>query len=243
MGDFLQHNKYLFVFAHPDEEIYTCVTIQRLALQNKTVHVLYVTSGDYNGPKLVEIREKEALEAVQLLGIKSENVRFLRIPEKRLMSELKDVRGQIEQIVAAFDSDCLVTHDFEGGHNGHDAVSYVATKAARILPTYTFPAYHDWPERRKYNRFISQHPATETFRLDNEQKDLKRSVMNVHASQKRFMDEILDSDSREQFFDHEKLRKLDEPYDYTKAPTDPVGYEFPGSPIRFADFISAIERV
>lgn len=243
MSDFFQHDKYLFVFAHPDEEIYTCATIQRLVSQDKDVRFLYVTSGDYNGPEFIEIREEEVRKAMQLVGISGDDVQFLRTPEKQLMSELKNVCGQIERVIVAFHPNCVVTHDFEGGHNGHDAVSYAATKAAQTLPTYTFPAYHDWPERRKYNRFVAQHPVTETFRLDSKQKDLKRSVMDAHASQKRFMDEILDSESSEQFFNHEKLRKLDTPYDYTKPPTDPVGYEFPGSSIQFTDFVSAIEKV
>lgn len=242
MYNFFRYNRYLLVFAHPDEEIYVCATMQQIMRKGKNLRILYVTSGDYSGPQMQPIREKEIHEALNHIGVDKDSVQFLRIPEKTLLDKLASVRERIKETIAELRPECVITHDFEGGHNGHDAVSYAATAAAGSLPVYTFPAYHGQPEQRAYNRFIQNHPATETFTLNDSQKKLKKAVMEAHASQKRFMTEIIKSDSSEQFFDREKLRKLEKPYDYTMPPTDPIGYEFPSSTLRFADFVSAVKK-
>jgi len=139
-------------------------------------------------------------------------------------------------------SDCIIGHDFEGGHNGHDGVSFCASETAKNLgiPFYAFPAYHNWPEKRAFNQFVSPHEATYTKELNENEAELKRSVMLAHKTQKEFMDAIFDGDSKGIFFKREVLRKVELPVDYTKPPTDPVGYEFPGSKVRFEDFKKAI---
>jgi|GEM_PF-4077246 len=49
---FFDYANYLFIFAHPDDEIYTCVTISELIKKGKIVNIIYFTSGDYNGAEL-----------------------------------------------------------------------------------------------------------------------------------------------------------------------------------------------
>jgi len=148
MKDFYQFSRYLFVFAHPDDEIYTCAFIQKLVSEGKNVDVLYVTSGDYQGPEVIEVREKEVQESMQLLNVSMTNVHFMRVPERQLMNRVNETHENLLAQVIKLAPDCIIGHDFEGGHNGHDAVSFCASRVADELhvPLYVFPAYHAWPE-------------------------------------------------------------------------------------------------
>ena len=76
MGAFLDHSRYLFVFAHPDDEIYSCAFMHSLVEQGKEVQIIYVTNGDYRGPTYGPLREIETLAAMNLIGVPQEKVHF-----------------------------------------------------------------------------------------------------------------------------------------------------------------------
>ncbi len=242
MKDFFQFSRYLFIFAHPDDEIYTCAFIQKLVSDGKKVDILYVTSGDYQGPEMIEKREKEVQKSMQILTAPMTNVHFMRIPERQLMSRVNEVRDSMFAQSLSLNPDCIVTHDFEGGHNGHDGVSFCASRAADELhiPLYVFPAYHAWPEKRIWNQFVSPWEATNILTLSPEMKILQNRVIAAHATQAVFFDTIKQSSSHNLFSTREVLRLVSQPINYAEPPTTPVGYEYPGSKIRFEDFKTAI---
>lgn len=243
MNNFLHHKSYLFVLAHPDDEIYSCAFIQELVQNDKKVQVVYVTSGDYQGAEQGPIREAEALKSMSTLGVLEENVHFLRIPERQLMSKVKVLVETLFEKSENISPDCVVTHDFEGGHNGHDAVSFAASKTAAQHDSdlYVFPAYHDWPEKRLYNQFVSPRQATDTLLLTGKTKSLKSQIVDIHKSQTKFFQIIKDSSSSEAFMSREVLREVKEPIDYTQPPTTPLGYEYPESNIKFEAFKVSID--
>lgn len=242
MNNFLHHKSYLFILAHPDDEIYSCAFIQELVQNDKKVQVVYVTSGDYQGAEHGPIREAETLRSMSILGLSGENVHFLRIPERQLMLQVKDLLEILTKKSEVILPDCIVTHDFEGGHNGHDAVSFAASQTAVKYRSalYVFPAYHDWPENRFYNQFISSVQPTDTIALTDKTKSLKNKIIDSHASQAGFFQTIRESSSYEALMSREVLREVIEPIDYTKPPTTPLGYEYPGSSIKFEDFKASI---
>lgn len=242
MKDFFQFSRYLFVFAHPDDEIYTCAFIKELVSHGKDVDVLYVTSGDYQGPEVAKIREEEVQESMRLLNVSSTNVHLMRIPERQLMNKVNEARENLLKQAIKLAPDCIVGHDFEGGHNGHDAVSFCASRVAEELhiPLYVFPAYHGWPEKRIWNQFAS-HEATGTLLLSPEMKMLQDRVIAIHASQEGFFNTIKQSSSYELLSNREVLRLISQSINYMEPPTTPVGYEYPGSKIRFEDFKIAIK--
>lgn len=241
MKDFSQFSRYLFVFAHPDDEIYTCAFIQKLVNEDKKVDVLYVTSGDYQGPEVIEVREKEVRESMRLLNVPMTNIHFMRIPERQLMNKVSETRKNLLAQVIKLAPDCIVGHDFEGGHNGHDAVSFCASRVAEELhiSLYVFPAYHGWPEKRIWNQFAS-HKATDTLTLTPDMQVLQDQVVATHASQAGFFNTIRQSSSNGLLSAREVLRLVSQPINYAEPPTTPVGYEYPGSKIRFEDFKTAI---
>lgn len=241
MKDFFQFSRYLFVFAHPDDEIYTCAFIQKLISEGKKVDILYVTSGDYQGPEMIKVREEEVRESTQLLNVPMPNVHFMRVPERQLMNKVNEARNNLLAQAKELAPDCIVGHDFEGGHNGHDAVSFCASRVAGELhiPLYVFPAYHGWPEKRLWNQFAS-HEATDILTLTPEMKVLQDRVIVIHASQAGFFNTIRQSSSNELLSTREVLREVTQPINYMEPPTVSVGYEYPGSKLRFEDFKTAI---
>ena len=95
----IDNSERILIFApHPDDETLACGgTIQKAIAQGKTVKVVFVTSGDSFGndyemthsskdnPKDVDLgylRQKEALQATEILGLTKENIIFLGYPDR-----------------------------------------------------------------------------------------------------------------------------------------------------------------
>ncbi|MCX6090768.1 MAG: PIG-L family deacetylase, partial [Candidatus Atribacteria bacterium] len=90
--------KILIFAPHPDDEILACAgVIQQAVAAGKTVKVVFITSGDsfgagYAGQKgepndiqkieLGYLRQSEAAEAAQILGLSKENIIFLGYPDR-----------------------------------------------------------------------------------------------------------------------------------------------------------------
>lgn len=238
---FEQPTNYLFIFCHPDDEVYTVNIIKTLTDAGKRVDFVYVTSGDYAGPDFGPKRELEATKSAEALGVHQSHVYFLRFPERELLSRANEAREAVHEIVQSLSPECIVSHDYEGGHNLHDFVSYCTYTASKKTGAdlWVFPAYHGQPASRLWNQFIPGRKADFTLEVD-QASQLKRRVIEAHATQKDFFDLILHSTSKEPFLSREVLRFM-ESVDFTKRPTDPLGYEFAGSPVKFSDFAAAVK--
>jgi len=238
MDTFFQHKKYLFIFAHPDDEIYTCAFLSTLVNAGKDVDLLYVTSGDYQGPEMISIRESELTQSMQILNVKAGNVHLLRIPERKLMDSVEETYEKVLAVASQLSPDCIIGHDFEGGHNGHDAISFVASRTAEKLNValYVFPAYNGWPQERQWNQFASTRTATDTLLLTPVLKDIQDKVISAHSSQQTFFDSIMQSNSYSWFSSREVLSLVSQQINYLEPPTTPVGYEYPNSRLHFNDF-------
>jgi LmbE family N-acetylglucosaminyl deacetylase len=242
MRNFFQYKKYFFIFAHPDDEIYTCAFIHKLVSEGKDVDLLYITSGDYQGPEVAGIRETELTQSMQVLNVRANNLHLLRIPERKLVDNIKEVLEKTLVLAHRLSPDCVVGHDFESGHNGHDAVSFIASCIAEKfgVSLYAFPAYSGWPEERQWNQFASSREVTDTLPLTADLKVIQDRVIAAHKSQQVFFDTVMQSNSYVLFSSREVLSYVSRPIDYAKPPTIPVGYEYPNSKIHFSDFRKTI---
>jgi len=244
MNKFFDYNRYLFVLTHPDDEIYSCAFMQQLIMDGKQVYVLYVTSGDYRGKEQGPIREVEALSSMEIIGVDKEKTHFLRIPERQLMNIVSEMSDAILEVSEMVSPDCIITHDFEGGHNGHDAVSFATSKVSSKynISLYVFPSYHNWPENRLWNQFTPGKDATDTLLLTKEMKALQERVIKCHKTQESFFQLATEGTSSELFKSREVLKAVKEPIDYFQPPTTPLGYEYPGSSITYEDFKDSITK-
>ena len=83
----------LIIAPHQDDESLGCGGAIALAIKaGYNVHVIFVTDGSQSHPgskkypldKLIALREKEAIAALSILGVKKSDIHFMRLPDGRL---------------------------------------------------------------------------------------------------------------------------------------------------------------
>lgn len=130
--------KFIFVFAHPDDETFSSGgTIAKLVSSKHKVNLITATKGEAGEPgnppittreKLGEAREKELRRAAKILGIS--NIFFLELIDGKVRyTRIKKLQSKILSILKKEKPDVVVTFDKNGGsnHPDHKAVSKATT--------------------------------------------------------------------------------------------------------------------
>lgn len=244
MKDIFSHDRYAFIFGHPDDEMHCATLIKNLVDAHKHVVLVYVTSGNRYGDDIGLLREAEASKVAKLLNIPQDNLNLLHITEREVKLNLKKILSEIDLILHTNNVECVVTHDHEGGHSVHDFTSFCGYKCARAagIDLWTFPAYHGQPHERVVNVFIPNENADMQLNLDADQAVFKTKIMTTHQTQQKYF-ENLPKKAMDRLLTREIFRNVLGDIDYTKPPTSPVGFDFDGSPTRFADFLKAIKEI
>ena len=242
----LEHpSNILCILAHPDDEVYCCCFLHDCVANNDRVFVAYLMDEDVEREK--NTREQEARTAMRIIGIDPSHVHFLRMTKQAAFDRLEDEIEQLRNIVQTEKIDCVVGHDYEGGHEAHDIASFCASEVVRLerIPKHVvFPVYHGKPQGRKGARFMEgRGPIIENV-LDRTQQQIKRRVLECHASQKAHFDGLRQSapDYESLLFSREVFIVQERPIDYAKKPSVVVGYEFHRNGFSFADFQKALKR-
>lgn len=250
----LDAKNYLFLFAHPDDEVFIAGTMKQLLVRGAELHGVWVTSGDYFGKGAQ--REAELSRAADILGLPGRWRHLLRLPDLGLLRELDRAADKTARLLRETAPDVVFANAFEGGHPDHDAVNFLAYEAsfrAGIRPQiFEFPlyngsgqAYHWW---WRINSFPPGNTPTLHNRLTDEAIDCKYRMMREYSSQWMYMIPARLASS------YSKLKMLGEPYrlcpknrDHTQAPhTGMLNYERPFNSfmkIRFRDFQEAVANV
>ncbi len=131
--------KFLFVFAHPDDETFSSGgTIAKLTQNKHRVVLITATKGEAGEPgnppittrdKVGEVREQELRRAAKILGIF--NIHFLGLIDGTLRYiKNSDIENKVAKIIAQEKPDVVVTFDKLGGsnHPDHKVISRTATK-------------------------------------------------------------------------------------------------------------------
>ncbi|HVF09480.1 MAG TPA: PIG-L family deacetylase [Abditibacteriaceae bacterium] len=237
-----RHDNYLFVFAHPDDEVYCCGLMSRLVAAGKTMTAIFLTSGDAGGN--AHVREQEVAASMQGIGISETQTYLLRIPEKAVLGSLGQITSRLAELFAAIGPDCVVGMDYEGGHEVHDAASYATSYclADYAAAHYVFPLYHNENGQRVAGGFLPSRKATDTILLTDHESDIKIRVLEAHRGQ---IGHFLHLQKRNpEYFKtilcHEIFRKIESPIDYKARPWTEIGYESHRNGFKFADFQDAI---
>jgi len=76
------HADILIISPHPDDDVIIASgVVQRAVARGETVYIVYVTNGDFNGVAVAPIREDEAVNAQQVLGVPENRLIFLGYPD------------------------------------------------------------------------------------------------------------------------------------------------------------------
>lgn len=130
--------KFLFVFAHPDDETFSSGgTIAKLSKKHKVI-LITATKGEAGEPgnppittrdKLGIVREKELRDAAKVLGIK--RIHFLGYIDGKLRyARNKKLENKILSIFKVEKPDTIITFEKGGGsnHPDHKTISKATTK-------------------------------------------------------------------------------------------------------------------
>jgi LmbE family N-acetylglucosaminyl deacetylase len=136
--------KYLFIFAHPDDEVVIAGTMKQLLDGGAEVEAAWVTCGDYFGN--IETRLAELARVTTILGLREDSIHLLRLPDLGLVRMLNQAVDKVADMLKSVKPDAIFANAYEGGHPDHDAVNFLAYEAsyrADIKPKlYEFPFYN-----------------------------------------------------------------------------------------------------
>jgi LmbE family N-acetylglucosaminyl deacetylase len=247
--------RYLFIFAHPDDDAFICGMMCTLLRSGALVSAVWATSGDYFGQQTR--REGELSRAMDLIGLDENHRHLLRFHDLGLIRSLPDVADQMTRLVREIEPTHIIVNAYEGGHPDHDCVNFCAVEASqksKITPElYEFPLYNGsgpfyyWSWR--INGFPPPAHETYYFKLTSEIINKKYAVMKTYAeSQWMYMIPArLASPKNFLKSKGEVYRKFSVARNYT-APPHPgkINYERWFNffmKIRYSDFRQAVERV
>ncbi len=238
------NSNYLFVFAHPDDEVYCCVLMHQLIRNGKKLTAVFITSGDTGTNP--EARELEVMESMAAIGVGKENIFLLGFPEKIVLANIAKIIESLKDITVKVQPDCIVGMDYEGGHEIHDSASYVASQIALSssqTQQYVFPVYHAENAHRVAGVFLPNRLATDTIKLSPDDVSVKISVLESHRGQiGHFLHlQRQKPDYFQLLFTREIFRRIIEPIDYAQRPSSEMGYESHRNGFKFADFENAIK--
>jgi len=94
-----------------------------------------------------------------------------------------------------------------------------------------------------WNEFTADRKADFQLTLNKNQRAFKERLFKIHVTQEKYFAKLLGGSSKGNVLGREVLRFVHGPIDYYTPPTDPVGYDFPGSPVKFKDFVNYLQAV
>lgn len=245
MKELFFSKNYLFIFAHPDDEIYCSVLLKQLIDQGKSVNVIYLTSGDSGGNP--DVREQELYAVYKLIGLTREHIHLLRTPETKIFLKLSPIISAGIKITQQHDVDCVIGQDYEGGHEGHDIASFCAQEIVHRLHIrgyYIFPVYHGKPTERKGARFKPSRKRYIEINLNHKESMLKKHILTAYQSQQKHFDGLQQSsaDYKRLLFSREQFFKVSTSIDFSKKPMQTIGYEYHRNGFSFKKFQDILKK-
>lgn len=188
-----QKDKFVFVFAHPDDDVFIAGLMKRLISSGIETYGIWLTSGGYLGGQ--ERRENELMRALTVLGLPLERRALLRFPDLGLINSMDQAANRLSAILTDYKPQNVFVTAFEGGHPDHDAANFIAYEArfrsGLSCRLFEFPLYNGsgsfltW--RWRINAFPPTHSETLFQPLSPAEIDCKHKMMNIYSSQWMFM--------------------------------------------------------
>lgn len=139
----------LFVFAHPDDEMFFLPSIRAAVVRGEQVAVCYLTDGGARGTQ-PSIRISESTRALARLGVPSNQICSigvdLGVRDQTAHLHLHRLHSAMQDALRSHGPfSTIFVHAWEGGHGDHDAAHLVGVALARTLgvrDVYECPGYH-----------------------------------------------------------------------------------------------------
>jgi N-acetylglucosamine malate deacetylase 2 len=198
-----QPGSVLFVFPHPDDDVFVGGTLSLLVRAGMRVDAAWMTSGGYD--RLETVREDELHQAMDLAGV--ERRHLLRLPDGGLVGALDDACAMLHRLIAKVRPQAVIGPAFEGGHADHDATSFAVAEAYRRtgwdVPIFEYPCYApdtDAPKGLRLCAFPAHAAGVRHVDLDEAATRCKEAMAAAYASQKAVFDLLGWRPSRREHF-------------------------------------------
>lgn len=241
------HGGYLFVFAHPDDDVYVGHLLRKIMESGKRVRLVFLTSGDQGLGK--GRRKQEVYDSCKEIGVTVKDIVFLYIPELEVLGCLREISRSVIEIAEDFEPDCVIGMDYEGGHEVHDAASFVASAVVGRLACshYVFPVYHMEDGKRVAGQFLPDHDG-KVIEVPMSFEEADVSKIHRYEAYRSQIGHFLGLEKQspgyfQRMFAREIYRRVSMPIDYTVRPCDEIGYEKHKNGFKFSDFEKAVISV
>ncbi|MFC1833326.1 PIG-L deacetylase family protein [Thermodesulfobacteriota bacterium] len=185
--------RYLFLFAHPDDDAFIVGSMRMLLDQGVDVYGVWATSGGLLGGS--KTRESELAAAMTVLGLDESRRFLLRMPDLGLIANLAEAADAVTKVVEEVRPTTVVATAFEGGHPDHDCVNFLAYEGCSrvgITPEMMeFPLYNGsgrvihW--RWKVNSFPDGKRVANNTPLTDSALDCKYRILRTYSTQWLYM--------------------------------------------------------
>lgn len=235
----------VLLVAHPDDEsIGAGLLLQRL----RHAYIVFCANGpswwppdwlNYGLPHTrAQLRKQEAHHAIGITG-KNHSIQFLGYPDGWLVTHLNDAYRSLDHLLRAWQPQHLVTHVFEGGHEDHDACSFLACQLSKTFnfQVWEMPLYYRDSSTGAVIRqaFTADDPDDEIITpISGSELEVKRAMLSAHESQREI---IARFDPTIEKFRRQPL------HDYSRGPKDAVPRKMFGiSPYRSSKAFQSWKR-
>ncbi len=196
--DLQMMGRVMVIAPHQDDESLGCGgTIALLRQAGVPVHVLFITDGSlshpnsstYPAPKLTELRESEAISALEVLNVAVEDITFLRRPDGHLphagQPGFEETAGLIQQALTHFKPETLLLPWQRDPHPDHRATWQLVHYAMEQADTeYRVLEYLIWLWERAAEEDLPQPTEVDVWKVDiSPVKTQKQQAIAAHASQ------------------------------------------------------------
>jgi LmbE family N-acetylglucosaminyl deacetylase len=212
-------DRILILAPHPDDEAVGCsAAILRARALGAHVLVYFMTEGVQEVRSLwpwhrgrreqwVLRRLDESREAADWLGF--EVVGEERIPARTLKDRLARSIERARALVRKLSIDVVWAPAYEGGHQDHDAASFVADRLVDLCRVFEFSEYNYMGSRVRSHEFASPNGTEILLVLDERERLMKERALELYASER--------SNLRHVRIDQEAFRPIPH-HDYTRPP-------------------------
>lgn len=188
----------VLLVAHPDDEsIGAGILLQRLC----HAYIVFCANGpswwppdwlNYGLPhKRAQLRKQEAHHAIGITG-KNHDIQFLGYPDGSLVTHLQNAYRSLAHLLHAWQPEHVITHAFEGGHEDHDACSFITYQLSKVFgfQVWEMPLYYRDASTGAVIRqsFAADDHAPQTITsISGHELAVKRAMLSAHKSQRKII--------------------------------------------------------
>jgi LmbE family N-acetylglucosaminyl deacetylase len=214
---------FVVLSPHPDDETLGAGGLIAAArAMGQQLDVIVVTDGSGSHPRshkyprqrLVDLRYSEVHKAGLALGLPSNRVTFLGLPDTAAPRSGSAFDAAVEKILTVIrhsKADTLFVTWDKDPHCDHEASAELAKAVWRLSPSLRLWAYPVWGWHLEPNIEVDQ-PSPEAVRIDiSEYRDRKHEAIGAHVSQ---LTDLIGDDPDGFRFDQKSLAPFLGPYEY-----------------------------